>query len=80
MATASEDRDASGLTWRGQPGPLADVGAFGFSGNKAITTGEGGMLATNDDELASGLRLLQLVSRREARLEESTTLEKLRKT
>jgi len=40
-------------------GALADVGAFSFYGNKAITTGEGGMLATNNDELASKLRLLR---------------------
>lgn len=40
-------------------GALADVGAFSFYGNKAITTGEGGMLATNDDGLATRLRLLR---------------------
>jgi len=40
-------------------GALGEVGAFSFYGNKAITTGEGGMLVTNDDGLASRLRLLR---------------------
>lgn len=40
-------------------GSLSNVGAFSFYGNKVITTGEGGMLTTNDDELASRLRFLK---------------------
>lgn len=38
-------------------GGLGDCATFSFFGNKIITTGEGGMITTNDDELASRLRL-----------------------
>jgi perosamine synthetase len=40
-------------------GGLAVAGAFSFYGNKIVTTGEGGMLTTSDDELAARLRLLK---------------------
>jgi len=36
----------------GMTGTLGKAGVFSFYGNKLISTGEGGMLATNDDELA----------------------------
>lgn len=38
-------------------GGLAKCATFSFFGNKIITTGEGGMVTTNDDELARRLRL-----------------------
>ncbi len=37
-------------------GALGAVGCFSFFGNKNMTTGEGGMLTTNDDRLAELLR------------------------
>lgn len=40
-------------------GTLADCSIFSFFGNKIITTGEGGMVTTNDDSLASKIRLLK---------------------
>lgn len=40
-------------------GSLGRVGAFSFYGNKVMTTGEGGMLVTNDDDLARRLRFLK---------------------
>lgn len=40
-------------------GSLGTVGAFSFYGNKVITTGEGGMLTTDDDQLAARLRFLK---------------------
>jgi perosamine synthetase len=40
-------------------GGLGDVATFSFYGNKIITTGEGGMIVTNDAELASRMRLLK---------------------
>jgi perosamine synthetase len=40
-------------------GSLGNVGAFSFYGNKVITTGEGGMLTTDDDDLAARLRFLK---------------------
>jgi perosamine synthetase len=38
-------------------GGLSDCAVFSFFGNKIVTTGEGGMVTTNDDELAEKLRL-----------------------
>lgn len=40
-------------------GNLSDMGAFSFHPRKVITTGEGGMLTTNDDALAERIRLLR---------------------
>lgn len=40
-------------------GTFADVGCFSFFSNKNMTTGEGGMVVTNDDELAARIRLLR---------------------
>jgi len=40
-------------------GAIGDVGAFSFYGNKIITTGEGGMLVTDDDAIADRARLLR---------------------
>jgi len=40
-------------------GSFGDVGSFSFHPRKAITSGEGGMLTTNDDELARKLRALR---------------------
>jgi perosamine synthetase len=38
-------------------GSLGDAGMFSFFGNKIITTGEGGVVTTDDSELAARLRL-----------------------
>lgn len=38
-------------------GAMGHVGMFSFFGNKIITTGEGGILVTDDDDLAARLRL-----------------------
>jgi perosamine synthetase len=40
-------------------GSLADAGCFSFHPRKAITTGEGGMLVTNDDAVATRVRSLR---------------------
>lgn len=37
-------------------GTSGDVGTFSFFGNKTVTTGEGGMVVTNDDALAARMR------------------------
>jgi perosamine synthetase len=45
--------EALGSRYKGRPaGSLGDAGTFGFYPNKQITTGEGGMIVTDDDELA----------------------------
>ncbi len=52
--------EALGATYRGRPvGALGDAGVLSFYGNKLITTGEGGMLVTNDFRLAERARLLR---------------------
>jgi perosamine synthetase len=52
--------EAHTATWQGRPvGCLGTVGVFSFFGNKVITTGEGGAVCTDDDELAARLRLLR---------------------
>jgi perosamine synthetase len=40
-------------------GNLGDIATFSFFGNKTITTGEGGMVLTNDDEIARKIRKLK---------------------
>ena len=40
-------------------GTWGSIGCFSFFSNKNMTTGEGGMLATDNDELAERLRLLR---------------------
>ncbi len=41
-------------------GNISDITCFSFYANKTITTGEGGMLTTNDDEIAKRVRLMRL--------------------
>jgi perosamine synthetase len=40
-------------------GSIGDIGTFSFFGNKIITSGEGGMVVTNSDELSEKIRLLK---------------------
>ena len=40
-------------------GTIGDVGTFSFFSNKNISTGEGGMLVTNNEEMANRARLLR---------------------
>lgn len=52
--------EAHGAEVRGRRvGGLGTCATFSFFGNKIITTGEGGMVTTNDDELAEKLRLFR---------------------
>jgi perosamine synthetase len=59
--TVIEDAaEAHGLSIGGRPaGGFGRVSTFSFYANKAITTGEGGMVLTDDDELASRCRSLR---------------------
>jgi perosamine synthetase len=52
--------EAHGAKVRGRVvGSLSDMGCFSFYANKVITTGEGGMVVTNDAAFAERLRLLR---------------------
>ena len=51
---------AAGAAYKGIPaGGLGDLGCFSFHPRKSITTGEGGMVTTNDDTLAEKLKVLR---------------------
>jgi len=50
---------AEGRAWPLGASPWADIGVFSFHPVKTMTTGEGGMLVTNDDEWARRARLLR---------------------
>ena len=51
---------AFGGTWRGDPiGSQRDMAMFSFHPVKNITTGEGGMVVTDDDDLATRLQRLR---------------------
>lgn len=52
--------EALGCAYRGKPaGSFGRIGVFGFYPNKQITTGEGGMIVTNDKRLADLCRSLR---------------------
>lgn len=52
--------EALGAQYKGiNAGLLGDYGVFGFYPNKQITTGEGGLIVTNDDQAASMMRALR---------------------
>ena len=49
-----------GQTYKGKPcGSFGDISTFSFYANKHITTGEGGMILTDDDQLADTCRSLR---------------------
>jgi perosamine synthetase len=52
--------EAHGLTYRGKPcGSFGGISTFSFYPNKHLTTGEGGMVLTDDPELAERCRSLR---------------------
>jgi perosamine synthetase len=52
--------ESHGALWRGRmTGSFGDMACFSFYANKIITTGEGGMVLTNDEKLAEKLRHLR---------------------
>jgi perosamine synthetase len=52
--------EAHGALYKGRKaGSLSDLACFSFYANKVITTGEGGMITTNNAELAEKFRLLR---------------------
>lgn len=51
---------ALGAEYKGQKiGTIGDLGCFSLHPRKAITTGEGGVIVTNNDELAEKIRILR---------------------
>jgi len=60
LIVIEDGAEAHGATVRGRKvGSFGDLACFSFYANKIITTGEGGMVTTNDEKLAERLRLLR---------------------
>jgi perosamine synthetase len=60
LAVVEDCAESHGATVRGrQTGSFGTIACFSFYANKIVTTGEGGMALTDDDELAERLRLLR---------------------
>ena len=60
IAVIEDAAEAHGALYRGRKvGSLGKVGVFSFYGNKIITTGEGGMITTDDAQVAERCRFLR---------------------
>jgi perosamine synthetase len=60
VAVVEDAAEAHGALYGGRKvGSFGRINTFSFYGNKILTTGEGGMLTTDDDELAAKARQLR---------------------
>jgi perosamine synthetase len=60
LRVIEDGAEAHGAEYKGRRvGAIGDAGCFSFYGNKIITTGEGGMVVTDDRALAAQMRLLR---------------------
>lgn len=60
IAVIEDGAEAHGARYKNRRvGSLGDAGCFSFYGNKIITTGEGGMVVTNNAALAERVRMLK---------------------
>ena len=60
LAVIEDAAEALSARYQGRPvGALGTIGAFSFYGNKIVTTGEGGMVVTNDPDLLNRVNLLK---------------------
>ncbi len=60
LAVIEDAAEAHGSTYRGKKaGGLGDAGCFSFYPNKNMTTGEGGMVTTDNDDLAEQMRMIR---------------------
>lgn len=60
LKVISDTAQAPGTYYKGKmTGTIADVGGYSLNYHKHIHTGEGGILVTNDDQLAEKLRLIR---------------------
>jgi perosamine synthetase len=60
--------EAHGATYKNKMiGSLGDISCFSFYSNKIVTTGEGGMVITNNDKFAEKIRLLKNLAFKEPR-------------
>ena len=60
LVVIEDSCEALGAEYKGKPaGTLGDFGVFAFYPNKQITTGEGGLVVTDNDEYADYMRALR---------------------
>jgi len=60
LAVIEDAAEAHGARWEGRRvGAIGDLGCFSFYGNKIVTTGEGGMVVTERQDLAERMRMLR---------------------
>lgn len=53
-----------GSQWKGKPvGSIGDIGSFSFQSSKIITSGEGGILTTNNQQISDLLQSLKICGR-----------------
>lgn len=65
IALVEDAAEAIGSTYRGRPaGAFGVTSTFSFHGSKTLTTGEGGMLVTDDDTLYDRVQILRDHGRR----------------
>ncbi|MBA3231272.1 MAG: DegT/DnrJ/EryC1/StrS family aminotransferase [Acidobacteria bacterium] len=65
LALIEDCAHAPGASWRGRPvGSFGAFGSFSFQASKNLTAGEGGMLVTNDPDLAESARSIMNQGRR----------------
>lgn len=60
LAVIEDAAEAHGALYKGKKvGSIGDIGCFSFYGNKIVTTGEGGMVVTNNKKLYDHAKLLK---------------------
>ena len=60
LYVVEDGAEAHGAEYKGRKvGAISDIGCFSFYGNKNLTTGEGGMRVTHDENLAEHAKLLR---------------------
>jgi perosamine synthetase len=60
LVVIEDAAEAHGARYKNRPvGSIGDMACFSFYGNKILTTGEGGMVTTNDPDLAAVARHLR---------------------
>lgn len=65
LSVIEDAAEAIGAEYQGRKaGSLGDIGVFSFHGSKTLTTGEGGMLLTNRQDLYERVKVLQDHGRR----------------
>ncbi len=61
LVAIEDSAQAIGAEWKGKKtGSIGDFGCFSFYATKHITTGEGGLVSTNDDSRAEALRVIRI--------------------